>query len=215
MRRVVSYLSSSVDGVAQNPQAWVFDLFDEEMTERLQTIIQSQDAVLLGRATYDTWSQSWPRSTREPFASFINNVPKYVVSQTLTHPQWHRSSVMNQISTDLPQLKRQPGRDIGVHGSVRLVRWLLQTELLDELKLAVFPTIAGSGQRLFDEYHHAERLELAEVERTKRGVALMTYKFARTREAGALAMLWLSLISSAHLAWPTARTVTKPRGHNV
>lgn len=172
---MVSYVLLCIDGIAQSPGDWVFDCFDQEMTGHLRVIIERQNTVLLGLTTYDEWSESWASSTREPFASFINNTPKYVASTTLSHAAWCGSTVIRSVADELQNLKLGAGRDIGVHGSIHLVRWLLQTGLLDELKIAVFPVTAGKGQRLFDHSLDMQRLDLVGLERTGKGVVLMTY----------------------------------------
>lgn len=176
MRKVISYVVYSLDGVAQNPQDFVFDRFDSEMMGHLQALIDRQDAVLLGRVTYEEWSRYWPTSNHEPFASFINNTPKYVASSTLTEATWKHSALTRDIAATIATLKESAGRDIGVHGSIELVRSLLRANLLDELKLAMFPAIAGKGKRLFEGFDEARPLRLAGVERTAKGVLMLTYQ---------------------------------------
>lgn len=180
MRKVVSYFVYSLDGVVDNPQDWVFDRFDEEMVGHLKALIDSQDAVLLGRKTYEGWLSYWPTSTHEPFASFINNTPKYVASTTLEDVTWQNSTLIEgNVADEVARLKQEAGQDIGVHGSVTLVRSLLRNGLLDELKLAVFPVVANSGQRLFDDFGQVQRMRAAGVERTGKGVLLLTYQPVR------------------------------------
>lgn len=177
MRKVVSYFVYSLDGVVDNPQDWVFDRFDEEMVGHLKVLIDRQDAVLLGRTTYEGWLPYWPTSTHEPFASFINNTPKYIASTTLNEVTWRNSTLIKgNVADEVARLKGEPGRDIGVHGSAKLVRSLLRYNLLDELKLAVFPAIAGKGERLFEDFDQVQRMQLANVERTGKGVMLLTYQ---------------------------------------
>jgi dihydrofolate reductase len=150
MRKVVVYEFRSLDGIAEQPDEFITD-FDETMRENLDRVISSQDAVLLGRRTYDDWAGFWPDSDIQPFASFINGVQKFVVTSTLLEPQWASTSV---VGTDLAQfvadLKRQPGGDIGVHGSIALAQSLLKASLVDELRLVIAPAVHTQGRRLFD-----------------------------------------------------------------
>jgi dihydrofolate reductase len=177
MRKVVSYFVYSLDGVVENPQDWVFDRFDEEMLGHLKALIDGQDAVLLGRTTYEEWFPYWPTSTHEPFAGFINNRPKYVASTTLNEVTWQNSTLIKgNVADEVARLKEEPGRDIGVHGSAKLVRYLLRNNLIDELKLAVFPVIAGKGERLFEDFDEAQRMQLANANQTGSGVMLLTYQ---------------------------------------
>src|SRR5262249_40512705 len=176
MRKVVSYVVYSLDGVAQDPQNFVFDRFDPEMMSYLKALIDRQDAILLGRVTYEEWSRYWPTSSHEPFASFINSTPKYVASSSLTEVMWQHATLTNDVATTISALKALPGKDIGGHGSIELVRSLLRANLLDELKLAMFPAIAGKGKRLFDGFDNRGPLQLTGVERTSKGVLLLTYQ---------------------------------------
>lgn len=150
MRKVVVYELLSLDGIAEQPDEFFTD-FDEIMVENLGRVITSQDTVLLGRRTYDDWAGFWPNSDIEPFASFINGVQKFVVTSTPLEQQWASSSV---VGTDLAQfvadLKRQPGGDIGVHGSISLAQSLLKASLVDELRLVIAPAVHTQGRRLFD-----------------------------------------------------------------
>jgi len=175
MRKVVSYLIYSLDGIVSDPQDWIFDRFDDEMMGHLASLIQDQDTVLMGRTTYEEWASYWPTSTHEPFASFINRTPKVVASTTLNEVEWDGTTVIRDVAKDVARLKDQPGRDIGVHGSATLVRSLIQGDLLDELRLALFPAIAGGGQHALAGIEPARNLDLIDVERTGEGVLFLTY----------------------------------------
>jgi dihydrofolate reductase len=107
--------------------------------------LNSQDAVFLGRVTYEEWAPYWPTATDEPFASYINNTPKYVVSNTPKSVEWSNSTLLKgNLAEELAKLKQQPGKDIGVAGSPGLVHSLLQQDLLDELILLVHPSLCTS-----------------------------------------------------------------------
>lgn len=179
MRKLVSYLVISLDGVIDCPQNWVFDHFDEDLQDHLADLTSRQDAIVLGRRTYDGWAGFWPTSTHEPFASFINGTAKYVPSSTLREASWAGTTILRgDITEEMQQLKRAPGADIGVHGSARLVRSLLQQRLLDELRLAVVPTLAGRGQRLFpdDDDQAPSRMDLVWSRETSSGALLLNYR---------------------------------------
>jgi dihydrofolate reductase len=149
-RKLVAYELLSLDGVAEHPDEFVTD-WDEAMRENLGRVIATQDAVVLGRRTYDDWAGFWPTSDIEPFASFINGVEKFVATSTAPSQTWAKTSV---IDGDLPEfvteLKRQPGGDIGVHGSIALTQSLLEEGLVDELRLVVAPALDLRGRKLFD-----------------------------------------------------------------
>jgi dihydrofolate reductase len=177
MRRVVMYHLLSLDGVAEEPSDWVFD-FDERCAENLARIIATQDSVLLGRHQYDEWAAYWPEANDELFAPFINGVTKYVFTSGAPTVAWTNSTVVNSDAAEyVSSLKREPGGDIGVHGSIELSRSLLAAGLVDELQLLVVPTIAGSGRRLFADGDALRRLELVDVERTSSGAVLVAYRF--------------------------------------
>ena len=177
MRKIVSGLFISLDGVTEAPDKWQFDAFDEDMMAIMTAHLEAEDAVLLGRKTYQEWVGYWPTSTDEPYASHINDLPKYVVSTTLEKVEWKNAIVVKgDLTEELAHLKQQPGKNIGVAGSPTLVQSLLQCDLLDELTLMVHPVIAGSGKRLFTEGSRLERLNLVETKTTGSGVVILTYR---------------------------------------
>jgi dihydrofolate reductase len=148
-RKVVVYSLMSLDGVAEEPGDWMFDV-DAEVFDFLGSVIQRQNDILLGRATYDYWVGFWPTSEMAPFAGFVNTTTKHVFSSTeLTQP-WRASKRADAPLVEYVEaLKQAEGADIGVHGSATLVQALLAEDLVDELHLVVVPTIAGRGARLF------------------------------------------------------------------
>lgn len=175
MRKVVSGLFISLDGVVESPDKWSFDHFDEGMADLLQTMQDAADAVMMGRVTYEEWASYWPTSTDEPFATWINSIPKYVVSTTLDRADWQNSMLVRNVTDTIAQLKQQPGKNINVTGSPTLVRSLFENDLLDELVLTVHPVVAGRGKRLFIEGMNLKRLTLVENKTTPTGVAILTY----------------------------------------
>lgn len=177
MRKVVSGLFISLDGVVESPDQWQFDNFDEDMLAEMGAQIGAQDTVLLGRVTYQDWASYWPTATDEPYASFINNTPKVVVSTTLDKVEWKNSTLVKaNLADEIAQLKQQPGKNIGVSGSPTLVRSLLQYDLLDELILMVHPVIVGHGKRLFKDGGDLKRLKLVESKTTRTGVIILFYQ---------------------------------------
>jgi dihydrofolate reductase len=114
-------------------------------------VIATQDAVILGRRTYDEWAPFWPGSTIEPFATFINAVPKFVATSSPLDHEWANASAIEGGLVDFVRdLKIQRGGDIGVHASISVAQTLLAAGVVDELRLIVAQTIAGVGRKLLD-----------------------------------------------------------------
>jgi dihydrofolate reductase len=150
VRKVVAYELVSLDGVIERPDEFITD-FDDEMRENLGRVIATQDAVLLGRRTYDDWAGFWPMSAIEPFASFINGVEKFVVTSSPPEVTWENTTIVRGgLPEFVTDLKRRSGGDIGVHGSITLAQSLLEEGLVDDLRLVVAPALHMHGRRLFD-----------------------------------------------------------------
>lgn len=183
MRKLVSHLIMTLDGVAQFDAVAdrIGKLRDtEEVLADFFAKVADEDAMLLGRVTYQEWESYWPTSTVQPFADHINSVPKYVISQTLERVRWGTSRNATLLKGDLADvitaLKQQPGKNVGVHGSVRLAESLLYADLLDELRLEIYPVVAGSGARLFQEGRPPRQLTLTTSRTTSNGVVIVTYQ---------------------------------------
>lgn len=186
MRKVVSSLFVSIDGVVEAPDQWQFDVFDEDMGAAMVKELATLDAVLLGRVTYEEWASYWPNyptdSLDAGFATFINNAPKYVVSNTLNSVGWGQFNNAHLIKggdlvAELAKIKAMPGKNIGVNGSPTLVRRLLLDGLLDRLTLLVHPVVAAYGKRrLFNDGDGIHQLKLVDHSVTGSGVALLTYE---------------------------------------
>jgi len=177
MRTVVVYELVSLDGVAEAPET--FFGWDDALDAHLAAVIATQDAVILGRRTYDEWSGFWPGSEIEPFATFINGVAKYVATSTRLDGAWADSTVIEAGLVDLVRdLKQQPGGDIGVHGSLSVVQALLSAHVVDELRLVIGPMIVGSGRRLLDGSPSVQ-LELIRSEMSPAGYLLADYRVIR------------------------------------
>jgi dihydrofolate reductase len=177
MRKVVAYELLSLDGVAEQPDAFIAE-FDEVMRENLGRVIASQDAVLLGRRTWDEWAAFWPTSEIEPFAGFINAVQKFVVTATPPSPSWAPTTVVDADVADfVTALKQQPGGDIGIHGSISLAQSLLQAGMVDELRLVIAPAVQASGRKLFDSVG-PRRLSLTRSITSPSGCLLLDYELS-------------------------------------
>ena len=151
MRKVVAYELVSLDGVAEDPDSFFAD-WDDAMDANLASVIATQDAVILGRRSYDEWVRFWPSSEIEPFASFINAVPKYVATTEPLDPEWTNATAIDVggLVDFVRSLKDRPGGDIGVHASILVAQTLLTAGVVDELRLVIAPRIATSGRRLLD-----------------------------------------------------------------
>jgi dihydrofolate reductase len=140
----------SLDGVAENPNLF-FTEWDDVADAAGADWIATQDTVILGRRSYNEWAGFWPGSDIEPFASFINAVPKYVATSTPLDAEWANASAIDGGLADFARdLKNRPGGDIGVHGSISVAQTLLTAGVVDELRLVIAPTIAGAGRKLLD-----------------------------------------------------------------
>jgi dihydrofolate reductase len=150
VRKVVAYELLSLDGVAESPDGFFAD-WDEALAANLAAVIAAQDAVILGRRSYEEWAGFWPGSDIEPFATFINGVAKYVATSRPLDRTWAKTTpVDGDLAEFVRDLRNQPGADIGVHASISVAQALLAAGLVNELRLVIAPVIAGSGRRLLD-----------------------------------------------------------------
>jgi len=150
MRKIVAYELCSLDGVAEAPDRFITE-WDNAMQANLADVIATQDAVILGRRSYDEWARFWPGSDIQPFAEFINRVTKHIATSTRLQPQWaHSVAIVGGLASFVRNLRDQPGGDIGVHASISVVQTLLAAGLIDELRLVIAPGTAGTGRRLLD-----------------------------------------------------------------
>lgn len=176
MRKVVVYEFVSLDGIAESPGRFFADAWDDDIDANIPLVIDPQDAVILGRSTYDEWSAFWPTSDIEPFASFINPVAKHVATSTPLAVEWENSSrIDGELLDFVRELKSRAGGDIGVHGSISVARALISAGLVDELRLVIAPIIAGEGRRLF-EPEHSMSLELIRSISTPSGYVIADYR---------------------------------------
>jgi dihydrofolate reductase len=192
----------SVDGVYQGPGGpdedrsggfdrggWLVAHFDEATGKFMYEVFQDVDAFLLGRRTYELFAASWPNSTdpNDPVAKALNTLPKYVASSTLHDPQWANTTVLDgDLASAVQGLKERDGRELQVHGSGKLVQFLLANDLVDRLNLLVFPVIVGDGRRLFPESGIATGLALDNSRTTPSGVTISVYRPSGRPEFGSV-----------------------------
>ena len=154
MGRIVSNFFISLDGVVEAPDQWHFPYFDDEMGAVVGAGMETTDAMLLGRRLYDEWSEYWPAQGDDvPFASHINNLPKYVLTHRPVEGElWSNTTVISEDhAAAVRAVKDSTDRDIGMSGCATTVRWLIANGLLDELALLVHPIAVAKGQRLFED----------------------------------------------------------------
>jgi dihydrofolate reductase len=184
MRRIVVTEFLSVDGVMEDPQ-WTFQFDRGPKSDQFKMDeLFGAEAMLLGRVTYEGFAQAWPvmEEGKTEFGIRMNTMPRYVDSQTLSDVDatWGPTTVVRgDVPTEIAKLKDEDGGDLLIHGSCQLAQTLIASDLVDELRLMVFPIVLGSGKRLFpDTLSAPARLTLAEVETATDGVILLTYRRA-------------------------------------
>jgi dihydrofolate reductase len=178
VRKIVVYELLSLDGVAEDPDEFITD-WDDAMDANLAVVIATQDAVILGRRSYDEWARFWPASEMQPFATFINGVAKYVATSAPLDRQWANTTLVDgDLVEFVRDLKDRPGDDIGVHASISVAQVLLVADLVDELRLVIAPRIVGSGRRLLDGLP-STRLESIRSATSPTGHLLVHYRLIR------------------------------------
>jgi len=195
MRKIVVSEFVTLDGVMQAPGGreedtssgfkhggWSFKFRDHQVPKYKLDELAASDALLLGRKTYDIFAAYWPKAKDDAgFAEKMNNLSKHVVSTTLKKVDWNNSKLIKtNVAEEVRKLKQQPGKDILVYGSAKLVNTLLQHDLVDELRLMVHPVVLGSGKRLFDGTADVMKvLKLAESKTFPSGIVLLSYHQAK------------------------------------
>jgi dihydrofolate reductase len=187
MGRIVVTEFVSLDGVMEDPGGsedfeyggWSFEISRGEEGDKFKLDeTMASEALLLGRVTYEGFAEAWPsRKDDAGFADKFNNMPKYVVSSTLENPEWNNSTVLEGDVVDaVSKLKDEVDGDIVVHGSAQLVHTLIDNDLVDELRLMVFPVVLGKGKRVFGDTSDKKRLRLADSKAVGDGVAILVYE---------------------------------------
>ncbi len=183
----------SVDGVAQGNGGpdenrrgvferggWARPLFDSEAATFVEQVYQRADAFLFGRWTYDFFAGYWGAMAYPgsgPIADALNARPKYVASTTLTEPRWADTTVLSgDLAAAIGELKAKPAGELQVHGSLSLVRWLLDNQLVDEMNLLIVPVVVGQGTRLFPDRGPDIALDLVESRAFPKGTTIQVYR---------------------------------------
>ena len=188
MARIVITEFVSLDGVMEAPgggedykhAGWTFEIDRGAEGDKFKLDETfASEALLLGRVTYEGFAAAWP-SVENEFADKFNSMPKYVVSSTLETAEWNNSTVLSgDVVEEVSKLKQERDGDIVVHGSARLVQTLIEHDLVDELRLMVFPVVLGSGKRLFGDTSDKKRLRLTDSKTVGDGVAILIYEPVR------------------------------------
>jgi len=175
----------TLDGVIQDPAGdegfrfggWVGLIKDSPQLGKLALDeALGAEAMLLGRRSYEWFAARWPSRTGE-LADRLNSLPKYVVSSTLQEPAWHNSTVLEaDVLNEIAKLKQELTGEIFVPGSFQLVRALLEHDLVDELRLKIFPVVLGAGQRLYGETSDKKPMRLLDSQTLEGGIAYLTYQ---------------------------------------
>ena len=157
--------------------------FDNEASTIMDEIYQRADAFLLGRRTYEIFAGSWGTGSwganqgNNPISVALNTRPKYVASTTLTDPHWADTTVLSgDVAAAIGELKAKRGGELQVHGSGKLVRWLLDNQLVDEITLLTYPLVVGQGTRLFPDTGPDTALDLVHTQSTPKGVSIQVYR---------------------------------------
>jgi dihydrofolate reductase len=190
MGKIVVSDNISLDGVIQDPAGdegfrvggWVGQIRDREDVNQV-TLDEAlgTEALLLGRRSYEWFAGRWPSRSGE-LADRLNGMPKYVVSSTLEDPDWNNSTVLNgDVVNEVSKLKRELDGEIVVLASFQLVRTLMEHDLVDELRLKIYPVVLGAGERLFGETSDKKPMRLVDTQTLDGEVAFLTYE--RDRDA--------------------------------
>jgi dihydrofolate reductase len=185
MARIVVTEFVSLDGVVEDPGGsesfkyggWSFE-FDRgpEGNQFKVDETMGSTALLLGRVTYEGFAEAWPSRDGE-FADRFNSMPKYVVSSTLSDPEWTNSTVLGGDPVEaVAKLRQEADGDIVVHGSAQLAQTLIANDLVDELRLMVFPVVLGTGMKLFGDTRDLKKLRLTSSQVVGDGVAILVYE---------------------------------------
>lgn len=202
MRKIVVGTFLTLDGVMQAPGGpdedrdndfrhggWLVPYFDDRLVEIMTEWTTSAGAFLLGRKTYEIFAASWPKSTdpADESAMALNTRPKYVASRTLKDVSWNNASLLqDDVADAVAELKSQDGGEIQVHGSSELVQTLIEHDLVDELRLWMFPVALGTGKRLFGQGTIPRSFRLVDLRQNTIGAVLHVYERAGDLKYGAV-----------------------------
>ena len=190
MGKIVVSENITLDDVIQDPAGaegfrhggWVGRVGDKGREEAAKLLLDETlgaEALLWGRRTYEFLAERWP-SRRGALADRMNSMPKYVVSSTLKDPGWNSTTVLKgDVVNEVSELKQEIGGDIVVAGSIRLVRTLMEHNLVDELRLMVYPVVLGAGERLFGETSDKKPMRLVDARTVDHDLAYLIYQVVR------------------------------------
>jgi dihydrofolate reductase len=191
MGKIVVSDNVSLDGVIQDPAGdegferggWVGFIKDRPGINKLALDeALGSEALLLGRRSYEWLAGRWPSRSGE-LADRLNGMPKYVVSSTLDDPGWNNSTVLKgDVANEVSELKRELNGEIVVVASFQLVRTLMEHDLVDELRLKIYPVVLGAGERLFGEISDKRPMRLVDTQTVDDDVAFLTYERVRAAE---------------------------------
>jgi dihydrofolate reductase len=174
MRRIIESTLVSLDGVLGDPHIWATEYFDDEAEKYALELLSASDAMLMGRHTYEFFAAAFPHRTGQ-YGGRINEIRKYVFSNTLKKADWSNSSIIRgDVAAQVAKLKQQDGKDLVIYGHGLLGQTLLERHLLDELKLWIHPLFVGRGKLLFREGDKM-KMKLVATKTLGTGVVVMTY----------------------------------------
>jgi dihydrofolate reductase len=202
MRKLVVSTFLTLDGVMQAPGGpeedptggfehggWTANYWDDAMGARMGKAFETPFDLLLGRKTYEIFAAHWPHARDQPFAAELNSARKYVASRTLDSVDWENSTLLEgDVAEAVARLKEKDGPEIQVHGSSDLIQTLLRAELVDELRLMIFPIVLGTGKRLFGDGAVPAGFKLAESTTSSTGVLIARYERAELLAPGSFAL---------------------------
>jgi dihydrofolate reductase len=188
MGKIVISENVTLDGVVQDPAGdegfrvggWVGLIKDRpELNKLALDEALGTEALLLGRRSYEWFAARWPSRSGE-LAERLNSLPKYVVSSTLEHPDWNNSTVLKgDVLNEVSKLKHELKGEVVIPASFQLVRTLMEHDLVDELRLKIFPVVLGAGERLFGETSDKKAMRLVDTQTVEGDVAFLTYELVR------------------------------------
>jgi dihydrofolate reductase len=203
MRKLITTTFITLDGVMQAPGGpeedpadsftyggWSVNYWDDMMGQFMDESMAKPFELLLGRKTYEIFAAYWPYAKDEPGADLLNNAKKYVASRTLNKVDWENSTLIKgDVVQEIRKLKGQDEPDLLVHGSSNLIQTLLKHNLIDELRLWIFPVVIGNGKRLFDQGTIPSDLKLTGCKTSSTGVILATYERSGDIKTGSFALV--------------------------
>lgn len=184
MGRIIVTEFITLDGVVEAPggnetshphAGWQFKYSVPEAGEYKVNELAQVDALMLGRVTYEGFAAYWPTQSGGGFADRMNQLPKYILSKTLQHASWNNCHILRDVAKDVTELKKTEGGDILVYGSATLAKALLHHNLIDELRLMMYPISVGGGLRLFDDQREANKFHLKQSRALDNGVLILEY----------------------------------------